>query len=183
MIELLVVGLIATSQAGQPAQSPPGFDFFVCPGPDPRCRNRPPPISETPPQYSACPDGTMVPPGQHCPAVALTGPAIVYFGVDDLQLDPRAQAILDEVATAVQRHGAALTLSGHTDRAGSAEANVALSERYANQVRDYLLARGVPAGLITIQAFGESRPAVETADGVRELQNRRVEIIFGSSGW
>nr|MDP9415782.1 flagellar motor protein MotB [Pseudomonadota bacterium] len=39
--------------------------------------------------------------------------------------------------------------------------------------------RGVPDGAITTEAFGESRPLVETADGVREPQNRRVEITFG----
>ncbi|MEA3048644.1 MAG: OmpA-OmpF porin, family, partial [Sphingomonadales bacterium] len=39
-------------------------------------------------------------------------------------------------------------------------------------------------GVMTTQAFGESRPLVETADGVREPQNRRVEITYGpGSGW
>ena len=43
----------------------------------------------------------------------------------------------------------------------------------------YLAGRGIPDGAITTQAFGESRPLVETADGVREPQNRRVEITYG----
>ncbi len=48
----------------------------------------------------------------------------------------------------------------------------------------YLAGRGVPDGSITTEAFGESRPLVDTADGVREPQNRRVEITFGpGSGW
>jgi hypothetical protein len=51
-------------------------------------------------------------------------------------------------------------------------------------VRSYLAGRGVPDGVMTTEAFGESRPLVETADGVREPQNRRVEISYGpGSGW
>ena len=45
--------------------------------------------------------------------------------------------------------------------------------------RAYLEGKGIPTGVISTQAFGESAPRVETADGVRELQNRRVEITYG----
>ncbi|OTJ68810.1 OmpA family protein, partial [Pseudomonas aeruginosa] len=57
--------------------------------------------------------------------------------------------------------------------------NVGLSQRRADSVRSYLSGRGIPDGVISSEAFGESRPRVETADGVRELQNRRVEITYG----
>ena len=43
----------------------------------------------------------------------------------------------------------------------------------------YITARGVPEAQIAAQAFGESQPRVPTADGVREAQNRRVEITYG----
>ena len=77
-----------------------------------------------------------------------------------------------------------VTLAGHADRSGSDAYNVGLSQRRANNVRSYLAGRGVPDGSITTEAFGESRPLVDTADGVREPQNRRVEITFGpGSGW
>jgi outer membrane protein OmpA-like peptidoglycan-associated protein len=56
---------------------------------------------------------------------------------------------------------------------------VGLSQRRADSVRSYLAGRGIPDGSIATEAFGESRPLVETADGVREPQNRRVEITFG----
>ncbi|HWH16856.1 MAG TPA: OmpA family protein, partial [Allosphingosinicella sp.] len=65
------------------------------------------------------------------------------------------------------------------DRSGSASYNVGLSQRRADAVRSYLAGRGVPNGAMATEAFGESRPLVETADGVREPQNRRVEITFG----
>ena len=77
-----------------------------------------------------------------------------------------------------------MVLAGHADRSGSDEYNVGLSQRRANNVRAYLAGRSVPDAAITSEAFGESRPLVDTADGVREPQNRRVEISFGpGSGW
>lgn len=129
-----------------------------------------------------CPGGQQVPQGTQCPIV---GPWIVYFGWDQDDLTADARATLDQVAAAWRSGGnASVTLAGHADRSGSDAYNVGLSQRRANNVRDYLSAQGVTGGAITTQAFGESRPAVDTADGVREPQNRRVEIGFGpGSGW
>ena len=70
-------------------------------------------------------------------------------------------------------------LAGHTDRSGSTTYNMGLAERRNASVRGYLSSRGIPDTRITSEAFGESRPRVETADGVREPQNRRVEIMYG----
>jgi outer membrane protein OmpA-like peptidoglycan-associated protein len=70
-------------------------------------------------------------------------------------------------------------LAGHADRSGSAQYNVGLSQRRADAVRSYMTARGVPDTRISTEAFGETMPRVPTADGVRELQNRRVEITYG----
>lgn len=59
-----------------------------------------------------------------------------------------------------------------------------LSQRMAANVRAYLAGRGIPDGSMTTEAFGESRRLIDTPDGVREPQNRRVEITFGpGSGW
>lgn len=70
-------------------------------------------------------------------------------------------------------------LAGHADRSDTATCNVGLSQRRNASVRSYLTGRGIPDGNITSQAFGESRNRVPTADGVRELPNRRVEITYG----
>jgi len=70
-------------------------------------------------------------------------------------------------------------LAGHADRSGSDAYNVALSQRRADSVKGYLSAHAIPAGVISTEAFGESRPRVATADGVREVQNRRVEVTYG----
>ncbi|HMO67683.1 MAG TPA: OmpA family protein, partial [Novosphingobium sp.] len=70
-------------------------------------------------------------------------------------------------------------IAGYTDRSGSTRYNQGLSERRATAVRGYMVSRGVSDGSITSQGFGESNNRVPTADGVRELQNRRVEITYG----
>jgi outer membrane protein OmpA-like peptidoglycan-associated protein len=70
-------------------------------------------------------------------------------------------------------------LAGYADRSGSAQYNVGLSARRNASVRGYLTSRGIADGAITSQAFCDTNPSVPTADGVRELQNRRVEITYG----
>lgn len=138
-----------------------------------------------PPVLQTCPDGTQIPATQTCPVVPIP-PAIVYFGWDEDTLTDRARETLNGVIENYRRGGAAtqVVLAGHADRSGSASYNVGLSQRRANRVRDYLTAGGIGAGAMTTQAFGETRPAVDTADGVREPDNRRVEITFGpGSGW
>ena len=96
-----------------------------------------------------------------------------------------ASSILDNAITQYQNCGnAQVMLAGHADRSGSDQYNVGLSQRRATNVRGYLASHGIPDGVMTQEAFGESRPLVETADGVREPQNRRVEITYGpGSGW
>ena len=137
-----------------------------------------------PPVYKDCPDGSRVLESQNCPVVQLP-PAIVYFGWDEDTLTDRARQTLDGVIANYRAGGSpAVVLAGHADRSGAASYNVGLSQRRANRVRDYLTAGGIGGGSLTTQAFGETRPAVDTADGVREPDNRRVEITYGpGSGW
>lgn len=70
-------------------------------------------------------------------------------------------------------------LAGHADKSGAASYNVGLSQRRNATVRAYLESKGVPGGVISTEAFGETAPLVQTADGVREAQNRRVEVTYG----
>jgi OOP family OmpA-OmpF porin len=71
-----------------------------------------------------------------------------------------------------------VSVTGHTDRAGTAEYNFAKSQRMADTVREYMITHGVSADAITTQWKGESENAVPTEDGVKEQANRRVEIII-----
>ncbi|WP_033075357.1 OmpA family protein, partial [Sphingopyxis sp. MWB1] len=122
------------------------------------------------------------PPPPPAPVVECApGPYIVYFDFDKSNITPEAASTLDNAISAYNRgcSGTQVMLAGHTDRAGSASYNIGLSKRRNDAVRSYLTARGIGAGSISSEAFGESRPAVATADGVRNDQNRRVEITYG----
>ncbi|MDF0488344.1 OmpA family protein [Sphingomonas sp. H39-1-10] len=104
----------------------------------------------------------------------------VYFARDQWKIDAGAQKILDDAAGSYQQTGtAAVQIAGHTDRSGTEEHNQKLSERRAQEVKAYLLSKGVPEQAMLVAAYGETRPAVPTPDGVHELLNRRVEITFG----
>ena len=109
-----------------------------------------------------------------------TGPYIVFFDWDRSDITAEAATVLDNAVSSYRNCGnASVMLAGHTDRSGSAQYNMGLAQRRNASVRDYLTGRGVPGGRISSEAFGESQPRVPTADGVREPQNRRVEITYG----
>ena len=104
----------------------------------------------------------------------------MFFDWDKSNVTSEAATILDSAVTAYANcANVPIMLAGHTDRSGSEEYNMGLAQRRNESVRDYLTGRGIPDARITSQAFGESMPRVPTADGVRELQNRRVEITYG----
>jgi len=104
---------------------------------------------------------------------------LVFFDWDRADLTDRARAIVAEAAQATTRVAVTrIEVSGHTDRSGTVQYNQGLSQRRASVVAAELVRLGVPRQAITTQAFGESRPLVPTADGVREPQNRRVEIVL-----
>jgi outer membrane protein OmpA-like peptidoglycan-associated protein len=109
------------------------------------------------------------------------GPFMVFFDPDKDDITAAAQSILDYVVPAHSDCGlqnSRVVIDGHADRAGSEAHNLALSRRRARRVADYLRAKGLPEALPTTAALGESRPLKDTPDGVREPENRRVEIIF-----
>ena len=105
---------------------------------------------------------------------------LVFFAWDQATLTPVALTVLDQVEQDYARGlPSRIVVAGHADRSGSEAYNLGLSERRAISVADALSARGIPASTITIEALGETLPRVPTDDGVREPQNRRVEIVFG----
>jgi outer membrane protein OmpA-like peptidoglycan-associated protein len=69
-------------------------------------------------------------------------------------------------------------LAGHTDKSGSAQYNMGLAQRRNSSVQTYLRSRH-PRGADHQPGVRRTMPRVPTADGVRELQNRRVEITYG----
>lgn len=131
-----------------------------------------------PPPYVAPPPPPPPPPP---PApVCNTGPYIVFFDWDKSNLRPDAASVLDNAVAQYATCGnARVMLAGHADKSGSASYNVGLSQRRNATVRSYLESKGVAGGAISTEAFGETAPLVQTADGEREPQNRRVEVTYG----
>jgi len=120
------------------------------------------------------------PPAPPPPPPAQVTSFMVFFDWDRSNLSAQAQNTLQQAASAFKSTGAArVTATGHTDTSGPENYNMALSLRRANTVKDALVANGVPATAISVVGKGESQPLVQTGDGVREPQNRRVEIVIG----
>lgn len=101
-----------------------------------------------------------------------------YFGFDDASLTGDAMEKLREAAEEARgREDLSISITGHADRAGPEEYNLQLSLRRAENARGALLDMGLPEDSISIAGRGESEPAVPTEDGVREQDNRRVEVL------
>ena len=106
---------------------------------------------------------------------------VVLFDFDVDVPNGEGEAALQEIiADLLDRAPDRVNVGGHADRAGPEPYNQDLSQRRANNVAKRLIAGGIEARSVTIEAFGETRPAVPTDDGVREPANRRVEIDTAS---
>lgn len=99
----------------------------------------------------------------------------VFFGYDRYDLSPEARAILDNQASWLQQYpNLAVTIEGHADERGTREYNLALGERRANSVKNYLVALGVSSSRINTISYGKERPAVPGSNETAWAQNRRA---------
>ena len=145
--------------------------------PEPEPVVAPPPA---PPPYVAPPPPPPVPVTPPPPPPCNKGPYIVFFEWDQSDITPEAAGILNNAVTAYANCGAAsVMVAGYTDTSGSTTYNDGLANRRSMAVGDYLSGRGIPADRISKEGFGETNLRVPTADGVREPQNRRVEVNYG----
>lgn len=103
----------------------------------------------------------------------------VYFETGRDLIKPESFSLLDEVATILKERPELLRLriEGHTDSKGSADANLSLSRARAESVRQYLITRGVEAGRLEAEGFGESRPLSAAENEAAWSKNRRVEFV------
>jgi outer membrane protein OmpA-like peptidoglycan-associated protein len=135
-----------------------------------------------PPQPEAVP-ATYVPPPPAPPAAPASHNYLVFFDFNKSDLTGDARHIVDQAAQSAKSGNVTqLNVTGYTDTVGSDAYNMRLSRRRAESVSAELEAQGVPSGEIAIYAKGKHDLLVPTADGVREPQNRRVQIILGGSG-
>jgi OOP family OmpA-OmpF porin len=113
------------------------------------------------------------------PAPAPARTYLVFFDWDKYYLTPRAKEIIAEAASnSTHVQYTQIDVNGYTDTSGTPTYNQGLSIRRAKSVQAQLVADGVPAEAISIAGYGETHLLVPTGPGVREPQNRRVEIII-----
>jgi len=104
---------------------------------------------------------------------------LVFFDFNKSDLTPQAVTIVDQAAAnAGPAKVTRLTVTGHTDTVGSDAYNMRLSRRRAESVASRLEKDGIPSSEIEIVAKGKRDLLVPTADGVKEPQNRRVQIVY-----
>ncbi len=118
------------------------------------------------------------PPVAPAPAPVTRRVFLVFFDWDRDTITPDGMRIVQQAAEASRTAQVQIQVTGYTDASGSAGYNQRLSERRANNVANALVRFGVPRQAMSVSGRGKNDQRVPTADGVREPQNRRVEIVF-----
>ena len=135
-------------------------------------------------RYELFPPPPPTPPVAAAPVASAPAPEaartyLVFFDWDRADLSARARQIVAEAASASTHvQTTRIEVNGYTDLSGTAAYNQKLSVRRAKSVEAELVRDGVADNEIAIHGYGESNPLVPTAKGVREPQNRRVEIVL-----
>lgn len=112
-------------------------------------------------------------------AASTPAPLVVLFASGSSELAPAATGVLDQASRAYNEgRPVVMILTGSTDRVGSPQKNLSLSQKRANAVLRGLLDRGIPAYRFQVLAKGESEPPVTTPQGTSEARNRSVEISW-----
>ncbi len=102
----------------------------------------------------------------------------VYFAFDSSDLDAAARATLDGYAEWLNANASInITIEGNCDERGSREYNLALGQRRADSIRDYLSSRGVSSSRVDTVSFGEERPVCQGSGEACWAQNRRGDIV------
>ena len=128
----------------------------------------------TTPSVSSIPGPT---PGTQEHLVANVGDR-VFFDFDKSDLQPDARATVEKLAVWLNNYPAVtLVVEGHADERGTREYNLALGERRANAVRDYLVALGVSGNRLSTISYGKERPAVLGSNEESWAQNRRGVFV------
>ena len=121
------------------------------------------------------------PPGSQQDFVVNVGDR-VFFESDSSELTPQSIATLERQAQWLQNYNQyTFTIEGHADERGTREYNIALSNRRAHTVRDYLISLGIPAQRMRTVAYGKERPVAVCNDISCWSQNRRAVTVLGAT--
>ncbi len=107
----------------------------------------------------------------------------VFFEYDRYELNSESKATLERQAAWLKKFGGLkVTVEGHADERGTREYNLALGERRAIAVKDYLVSLGVSANRLETISYGKERPAVLGSDESSWTQNRRSVTSLKGAG-
>lgn len=101
---------------------------------------------------------------------------VFYFDFDSSVLKPAVQVALDAHIALLKTDDRRLRLNGHTDERGTRDYNMALGERRANAVRDYMMVKGIAGYRIETVSYGEEQPQAYGRGESNWSRNRRVEL-------
>ena len=117
-------------------------------------------------------DGAPIIPGSQEDLIVNVGDR-VFFDYNSSELDSDALELLQDQVAWIKQHNVSVVVEGHCDERGTREYNLALGEKRAQSVKNYLITMGVPSGKITTISFGKERPAVVGSNDGAWSQNRR----------
>ena len=97
----------------------------------------------------------------------------VYFDYDSADLDSDAKELLQDQVAWIKQHNASVTIEGHCDERGTREYNLALGEKRAQAVKNFLISMGIMSSNVSTISYGKERPAVVGSNDGAWSQNRR----------
>ena len=123
------------------------------------------------------PESASIEPGSQEDLIVNVGDR-VFFNYDSSELDADAQELLrDQVAWLKQHSNVSIIVEGHCDERGTREYNLALGEKRAQSVKNYLISLGISTDRVTTISYGKERPAVIGSNDGAWAQNRRSVTI------
>jgi peptidoglycan-associated lipoprotein len=123
--------------------------------------------------------GTAALPGSQADFLQSVPSDRVFFDTDSYTLTAEGRSVLDSQSEWLMRYPAVtITIEGHTDERGTREYNLALGDRRANSVRNYLESRGVSGTRMTTISWGKERPAADGSSEEAWAQNRRSVTVL-----
>ncbi len=131
----------------------------------------PPPVPE-----DDTTDRTVLTPDYNNMEPAEYGIEDIFFAFDAYELDNRSMGILSASARILREAGTTILISGHCDERGTLEYNLALGEKRANAVRDYLISLGVAGAKMRVTSYGENSPFARGSNETAWAKNRRAHF-------
>lgn len=120
-------------------------------------------------------------PGTPDEGVSAMSSRTVYFDFDDYTLNDNAKSSLNQLADQLKANKSGVVqIEGHCDERGSIEYNLALGDRRAQSVKNYLVQIGVETARLSTVSYGEEKPAAEGHDESAWSKNRRAEFVVSS---